>query len=119
MPGDTVYVGDEHVQTQASALSFDWLTSRNNPYNVICVNDTGDPATPTTLANTAAVQTTGANAISIANTANNAVYYYGIKFQGHPNLRRIFMYDEFVGHPLRKDYPKEKRQPLIRREGLT
>jgi NADH:ubiquinone oxidoreductase subunit C len=31
----------------------------------------------------------------------------------------MFMYDEFVGHPLRKDYPKEKRQPLARREGLT
>jgi NADH:ubiquinone oxidoreductase subunit C len=26
------------------------------------------------------------------------------------------MYPEFVGHPLRKDYPKEKRQPLVRRE---
>jgi NADH:ubiquinone oxidoreductase subunit C len=26
------------------------------------------------------------------------------------------MYDEFVGYPLRKDYPKEKRQPLVRRE---
>ena len=26
------------------------------------------------------------------------------------------MYEEFVGHPLRKDYPKEKRQPLVRRE---
>ena len=43
---------------------------------------------------------------------------YGIRFDGHPNLRRIFMYEEFVGYPLRKDYPKEKRQPLVRRDDL-
>ena len=38
---------------------------------------------------------------------------FGIRFDGHPNLKRLLLYEEFVGHPLRKDYPITRRQPLI------
>jgi NADH-quinone oxidoreductase subunit C len=47
---------------------------------------------------------------------------FGIKFEGHPDLRRVLLYEEFVGFPLRKDYPIERTQPLVpyrEVEGLT
>ena len=38
---------------------------------------------------------------------------YGIGFRGNADLRPILLYEGFVGHPLRKDYPKMREQPLV------
>ena len=38
---------------------------------------------------------------------------YGVVFEGHPDLRRVLMYEEFEGHPLRKDYAVQASQPRM------
>ena len=38
---------------------------------------------------------------------------YGIVFRGNADLRPVLLYEGFSGHPLRKDYPKEREQPLV------
>jgi NADH-quinone oxidoreductase subunit C len=69
----------------------------------------GVPATEPSIASVVALWP-GANWFE-----REAFDMYGVVFEKHPDLRRILMYPEFQGHPLRKDYPKEKRQPLVRR----
>ncbi len=49
-----------------------------------------------------------------ADWAEREVYdMFGVRFEGHPNLKRVLMYEPFTGYPLRKSYPYDRRQPLI------
>ena len=54
-----------------------------------------------------------------ADWAEREVYdMFGIHVKDHPNLKRLLMWEKFEGHPLRKDYPYNKRQPIPEVEEL-
>ena len=78
-------------------------TEENRRLRVTTRVDEDDPSVPTAVP-----------LWPIANWFEREVWdMFGIRFEGHPDLRRLLLYEEFVGHPLRKDYPINRRQPLI------
>ncbi|NBQ54202.1 MAG: NADH-quinone oxidoreductase subunit C, partial [Proteobacteria bacterium] len=61
----------------------------------------------------------GESVASVTNIYRSANWFereafdlFGIKFSGHPNLRRILCHEDFVGNPMRKDYPADGNQEL-------
>jgi len=75
--GDTVYVSDNHNESTAAALTLTSLGIDFNWVRILCVDDTGDPTNPTTLATTAVVASTGnSNHINFAGVAS----VFGITF---------------------------------------
>lgn len=76
--GGTVYVSDNHAESQASAMTLTSPGTAASPVRVICVDDAGDPEPPTAVATTATVTTTGSNTIIFA--AGGFAYVYGITF---------------------------------------
>lgn len=61
-----------------------------------------------------------ADIFSSADWAERECYdMMGIHFTGHPNLKRLLMWENFIGHPLRKDYPLNRRQPIPLQEDIV
>ncbi len=69
--------------------------SRNHWLRVACATPDTDPVLPTAT-----------GVYETADFHEREVFdFFGVRFEGHPNLTRILMPDDWVGHPHRKDYP--------------
>jgi NADH-quinone oxidoreductase subunit C len=93
-------------------------------YNLVCLGVTGFPGPGVTqpprrlrllvrLAGDDARVPTLSGVFRAANWAEREVYdLFGIVFEGHPDLRRLLLPDDWEGHPLRKDYPVQVKVPV-------
>lgn len=54
---------------------------------------------------------------SSANWLEREVFdFYGVVFEGHPNMKRLFTSDDFPGHQFRKDFPLGNREDYVLRD---
>jgi hypothetical protein len=74
--GDHIFVADAHAESTASSITISIDGTPASPSWILCVDDTGNPASPTTLATTATISTTGASNIFL----DGSFYCYGIIF---------------------------------------
>lgn len=102
-----------------SLTAVDWLDQRDERFEVVYHILNVDKALR--LRVKVAVPEAGSEVASVSSLWHSALFLerevwdmYGIRFAGHPDLRRVLMYDEFVGHPLRKDYPLQAKQPRVK-----
>jgi hypothetical protein len=75
LAGETLYVSDNHSESPGADTTYTFPGTIASPNKIICVDDTSDPATPTTLATTASVDSTG-NGVDIQ--FNGCFYMYGM-----------------------------------------
>jgi NADH:ubiquinone oxidoreductase subunit D/NADH:ubiquinone oxidoreductase subunit C len=97
-----------------NVTSVDWQDRFEVVYNLTCLARGGAPLT--LKVNAARENPTVPSLVPVyrgADFQEREVYdLMGIRFAGHPNLRRILLWDGFAGHPLRKDY----REPYYEEE---
>ena len=104
-------------------LNYRDATDRFGLAYLLCRSESGDRLTVRVMLNEPDLEVPSAVPLwEGANWFEREVYdMFGIRFPGHPDLRRILMPEEFTAHPLRKDYPLQGRGerhnfPVIARE---
>ena len=112
-----------NVLVDFTAVDWSALEERSERFEVIYRLAKIDPETGNDLGRVelrsfvpedAAVLRSAAGLWPIADWLEREVWdMFGIRFVDRPDIKRLLLYEQFQGHPLRKDYPYWKRQPLI------